>query len=292
MKKVLMFFITSIGFAFILYPIISNYFNVYNQTILVTKYEDEIKNLNEDERKEKIEEAVQYNNKLKQNEGIDISLEEEKIKNSINITTTNGILGYIVIPKIEVNLPIYYGITPDVLRKGVGNMENSSLPIGGESTHSVLAGHTGLARGKIFDNIKKLVHGDKFYINTLGIKLEYEVDNIMVVEPTDANTLKIIPGKDYVTLLTCTPALINSHRLLVRGERVQEKSEEVKLESKTELTKESGIQEKLQIKEESETKNEFNNRKTLEIYTEDIIIIICIIVLITILILSHIFVED
>lgn len=135
-------------------------------------------------------------------------------------------MGYINIPKINVYLTIYHGTGDSVLEVGIGHLENTSLPVGGEGTHAVLTGHTGLVKQKLFDDIHKLEIKDKFYIYVLDQKLTYEVDQIKVVEPSDESDLKIVEGQDYVTLVTCTPYGVNSHRLLVRGKRVPNEAEE------------------------------------------------------------------
>lgn len=132
----------------------------------------------------------------------------------------DGLMCYVEIPSIEVYLPVYHGTAPETLEKGVGHLEGTSLPVGGESTHCVLSGHTGLNRAKLFTDLTMLENGDLFYLHTAGETLAYRMDQIKVVEPEDVSDLEIIPGQDYVTLVTCTPYGINSHRLLVRGSRV------------------------------------------------------------------------
>ena len=132
----------------------------------------------------------------------------------------NGVMGYIEIPSIRVSLPIYHGTSDVVLQAGIGHTEWSSLPVGGEGSHCVLPGHRGLPSAKLFTNLDKLVEGDTFTLHVLNEVLTYEVDQILVVEPQETEALQIVPGKDYCTLVTCTPYGINSHRLLVRGHRV------------------------------------------------------------------------
>jgi len=133
----------------------------------------------------------------------------------------DGMMGYIRIPAISVKLPIYHGTGEDILEKGVGHLEQTSFPIGGESTHTVLSAHTGSPAAELFTNLDKLEKGDLFYLEVLGETLAYRVDQIKVVEPTDIDSLMIESSKDYATLVTCTPYGINSHRLLVRGERTE-----------------------------------------------------------------------
>ena len=138
-----------------------------------------------------------------------------------------GLIGYVVVPRIDVNLPIYHGSSKKVLEKGAGHLQNTSMPIGGKSTHAVISAHTGFPDQTFFDNLTDLVKGDIFYIKVLDKTLAYKVDQIKVVLPEDTNDLRIIPGEDHVTLLTCTPYGINTHRLLVRGVRTKYVPEEV-----------------------------------------------------------------
>lgn len=212
-----------VGFALIAYPIFSNYINLYNQSSVISNYQDTIDNLNDNEIDEQIRRAQKYNKELEKDSIVDLSLKEneKEVENYLNILSVGGIIGNISIPKIDVYLPIYHGVSDEVLRKGVGHIENTSFPVGGIGTHSVLAGHTGLRRMKVFDDINKLDIGDKFYIDVLGKTLVYEVDNIKVVDPDDTSAIKIENDKDYITLVTCTPRILNTHRLLVRGIRVE-----------------------------------------------------------------------
>ena len=238
-RKIIVVILVVVGLALILYPFISNYINKFFQTNIIKNYEKEVDNLTKEEKEKMLQEAIDYNNDLEKDSFIDVSLEntqdEPTPPDYLNVLNLGEVMGYISIPKIDVNLPIYHGNSKDVLQKAVGHLEKSSLPIGGKGTHCVLSGHTGLAKEKIFDNIDELEIGDVFYINSLGNTLGYKVDNINIVEPSDTETIKIVPDKDYVTLVTCTPRYINSHRLLVRGERTLE--EELGEESKDENNK-------------------------------------------------------
>jgi sortase A len=149
-------------------------------------------------------------------------MNEEEIaayEKELDITGT-GIMGYITIPKIHVELPIYHGIDDAVLQIAIGHLTETSLPVGGEFTHCVVSGHRGLPSAKLFTDIDKLVEGDTWTVSVLNRTLTYEIDQIRIVEPTDLSALQIEPGKDYCTLVTCTPYGINTHRLLVRGHRV------------------------------------------------------------------------
>lgn len=132
----------------------------------------------------------------------------------------NGIIGYVIIPKIQVNLPIYHGTDAEVLDRGVGHLLGSSLPVGGKNTHTILSGHSGMASQKMFTDLEQLTHGDVFYLNVLGETLAYQVTEINTVLPYETDHLSIVPGKDLCTLVTCTPYGVNTHRLLVRGSRI------------------------------------------------------------------------
>lgn len=222
-KTIIVIILFIIGIFLISYPFFSNLINLFHQTKVIKNYREEVDKLSEDKKQEMMEKATKYNDELERDNYIDVSLNENKNQDApsyLNLLDLGEAMAYIVIPKIDINLPIYHGISEDVLQNGVGHIESSSLPIGGKSTHCVLTGHTGIARGKIFDNINQLVIGDLFYISVLGNILAYKVDDIKIVEPSDTEAIRIEEDKDYVTLVTCTPYMINSHRLLVRGERV------------------------------------------------------------------------
>ena len=155
------------------------------------------------------------------------------VYNNILNLDQSGVMGYLEIPCISVDLPIYHGTDAEILERGVGHLAASSIPIGGKSTHSVLTGHTGLSSAKLFTDLTEMKKGDLFFINVLGQTLAYKVDQISVVRPKDTRKLRIVDGKDYVTLVTCTPYGVNSHRLLVRGTRVPYNGEEDATESVT-----------------------------------------------------------
>lgn len=175
------------------------------------------------------EAAKKYNEQLSNVVSVDDENENnEQGESYADLLNIGESLGYITIPKIDVNLPIYNGTSQDVLSKGVGHMEQSSYPLGGESTHCVLTGHRGLPSAVLFTDLDKLEIGDEFYLHVLDEILAYKVDQIKVVEPNEFGDLEIIDGKDYCTLVTCTPYAINSHRLLVRGERTEYKGEQDK----------------------------------------------------------------
>ncbi len=211
-----------IGILIISYPLVSNLLMEFNQTKVITNYQDEVSSLSNNEKEKVLKDAAEYNDKLEMESYIDVSLNNkgENLEASyINLLDIGEVMGYISIPKIGINLPIYHGIAEDVLQNGVGHVSTSSLPVGGKGTHSVLAGHSGLAQIKIFDDIDKLIIGDDFYINILDNALAYKVDDIKIVEPGDTDAIEINEEKDFVTLVTCTPKVLNTHRLLVRGVR-------------------------------------------------------------------------
>ena len=206
------------GLSIFLYPTISNLYNEYLNTQLISDYKDAYDSIKPEDKNRALEDARLYNETLgdpqKQKE---LGL---KYENMLNLAD-NGIMGYIEIPKISVSLVINHSIEENVLQKGIGHVPESHLPIGGKSTHAVLAGHTGLPSAKLLTNIDHLKVGDDFYIHILDEVLRYSIDDISVVEPTEVSHLNVISGKDCVTLVTCTPYGVNSHRLLVRGVRVQ-----------------------------------------------------------------------
>lgn len=227
-KTIIYIVLIFLGMSLIAIPIISNYINIYKQTMIISDYTEKVQELPEEKKKEKLQNAKIYNENLERDTAIDLSLaKKEKNLKSTDVLKIGETIGYISIPKIQVYLPIYQGITKKVLQSGVGHIEKSSLPVGGKNTHSVLAGHTGLAKTKIFDDIDKLKIGDKFYIHIFDEVLIYQVDKIDVVEPDDTDTIKVEEDKDYITLVTCTPRKKNTHRLLVRGTRIEENNIEL-----------------------------------------------------------------
>lgn len=227
-RKIVAGIILLAGICLLMYPVVGNIINVIHQNSVQAEYNEMVKQLEEETVKQIKSDAEEYNKKLASGEISVISTDEDSIDGSYDdgsgYSTTLDVgtdaIAFIKIPKISVELPIYRGTAALTLEKGVGHLRNSSLPVGGESTHCVLTGHTGMPSSMLFTDLTKMEVGDMFYIQYLDEILAYQVDQIKVVEPTDTSDLKIVPGKDYVTLLTCTPYGINSHRLLVRGERV------------------------------------------------------------------------
>ena len=215
------------AFSLILYPVVSNYINQMNSTTIATDYEQEVSRLSEDQENAMIEQAQEYNESLigigsiadPFSESNENQTEDDEY-NKLLKTDDTGMMGYIDIPKIDIVLPVYHGISEKVLQSGVGHLPNTSLPVGGESSHAVLSGHRGLANAKIFTDLNKMEIGDVFYIKVLHHTFAYQVDQILTVLPSDTDALQIEKGKDYVTLVTCTPYAVNTHRLLVRGTRI------------------------------------------------------------------------
>ena len=210
-----------IGLLFLIYPSAADYWNNFHQYRAIMDYADQVARMSTDEYRAYIEAAHEYNRKLSQTgivweSGKGDLTEYESLLNF----TDSGNMGYIDIPKIHIKLPIYHGISDEVLQRSIGHLPETSLPVGGESSHCVLSGHRGLPSAKLFSDLDKLVEGDVFTLSILNETYSYEVDRIRVVMPTDLSELKIIPGQDLCTLVTCTPYGVNTHRLLVRGHRV------------------------------------------------------------------------
>lgn len=213
-------FATGLGIA--AYPVISNYFYERNATQVVETYDDTVEEMGQEKIDAAKEAAKKYNEQLQSAIIRDEAGEGETDGESyVDMLSVGESIGYITIPKIQAELPIYSGSSTEVLQKGIGHLEQSSYPIGGEGTHSVLTGHRGLPDAELFTHLDKLEKGDCFYLHVLDEILAYRVDQIKVVEPNETGDLEIVPGKDYCTLVTCTPYSINTHRLLVRGERTE-----------------------------------------------------------------------
>lgn len=211
------------GAAVFCYPAISNYLNQKNQTRVVQHYEQTVAAQDDALLAEEWAKAEEYNENLAGDPvhdpfvpGSGYALPD----NYLDVLNIDGVMGRITIPKIGVDLPIYHGTDAETLEKGVGHIESTSLPIGGEYRHAVLTGHRGLPSAELFTRLDELEPGDQFYLHVLDATLAYQVDQILTVEPQELETLVAEPGQDYVTLVTCTPYGINTHRMLVRGTRV------------------------------------------------------------------------
>ena len=211
-----LFFI--VGLGIFLYPSISDFVNAWVQNKAISKYDNIVSELSFEEYEKMIKEAQEYNKTLI---GKTLALNNENAKKTnykelLSVDKT-GIMGYLKIPKIEVKLPIYHTTEPAILQIGIGHLEGSSLPVGGETTHVVVSGHTGLPSSKLLTDLVELKVGDTFNIDVLNQVYTYEVDQILVVEPDETDALEIIDKRQYATIVTCTPYGVNSHRLLVRG---------------------------------------------------------------------------
>lgn len=216
---IILLFLTGVGI--LCYPLISNLWNQYEQDKIISGYAQAVDTLSEKEKTEIRKEAEKYNESLLVGEKIQRDESRDKqLYNALLDPEGNGVMGTIEIPKINIKLPVYHGTGETVLQKAIGHLEQSSLPVGGEGTHAVLSGHRGLASAKLFTDLDRMKKGDLFYLHVLGDILAYQVDRITVVKPDELDNLAITEGKDYVTLMTCTPYSINTHRLLVRGKRV------------------------------------------------------------------------
>lgn len=227
-QKIIPILIILFGFALLSYPFISNYMFEKSAGSTIKSYEKQAKTYDQKQKEQAFRKAEEYNKdliksvvqltdpfKVKKSNG------ETLIYNNILNIDHSGVMGYLEIPCISVNLPIYHGIDAEILERGVGHLAASSIPVGGKSTHSVLTGHTGLSSAKLFTDLTEMKKEDLFFIHVLDRTLAYKVDQISVVRPEDTRKLQIVKGKDYVTLVTCTPYGVNDHRLLVRGVRTK-----------------------------------------------------------------------
>lgn len=213
-----------VGLAFLLYPTVSDWWNSFHRSRAVANYVANVSNIDDSNYEKMLEEARAYNSALRERGNArQMSQQESEEYESMLSVTDDGIMAYVEIPKINVLLPIYHGTDDTVLQTSIGHVVGTSLPVGGEGTHCVISGHRGLPSARLFTDLDKLVEGDTFTINVLDEVLTYEVDQIHIVLPNDLSDLQIVDGKDYCTLVTCTPYGINTHRLLVRGHRVQTK---------------------------------------------------------------------
>lgn len=225
MKKdkigILLVFMLFVGVCVLLYPALSQYWNSKTQTKAVENYQKILNSVNSEDNDKFFEEAEKYNSALA---ALDQPLLDfgslENYSEILDVSGT-GVIGYITIEKLGVELPIYHGISSEVLNIACGHMEGTSFPIGGESTHAVLSAHRGLPHAKLFTELDKMEMGDIFTVTVLDRTVSYQVDQVKVVEPNEVNEVQIINGEDHCTLLTCTPYGVNSHRLLVRGTRVE-----------------------------------------------------------------------
>lgn len=218
---IILILVLLVGLSLLLYPSVSDYWNSFHQTRAIASYSEQVANLDDDKYEELWQAAQSYNESLTKRAN-DYALtdgQKEQYEDLLNVSGS-GVMGYIEIPNINCSLPIYHGTADSVLQIAIGHLEWTSLPVGGESTHCVLSGHRGLPSARLFTDLDKVEKGDVFMLRVLDEVLTYEVDQILIVEPQDTEALKIVEGMDYCTLVTCTPYGINSHRMLVRGHRI------------------------------------------------------------------------
>ena len=213
------------GCALLAYPKVSQWLNRLHQSEVIADYSSAVDGLDDEEAQRELTRAKNYNNQLAETVALADPFETKFTENDQYSTllnfTAEGVMGYIEIPKINVLLPIYHGVSSGVLSKGIGHLQETSLPVGGGSNHCVLAGHSGMSNARLFTDLPKLENGDVFYLHIYNKTLTYTVDQVKKVLPTDTSDLQIVDGEDYVTLVTCVPIAVNSHRLLVRGTRTE-----------------------------------------------------------------------
>lgn len=223
LRKMFFGLVFLIGLLVLLYPLISQMYYRVESSEQIVDFHDGVSEMNKEEIAEKLSLARAFNDSLNK-PNLEDPYEKNRIEEGVaayaKMLEVNEKIGVITIPKIGVELPVYAGTSETVLQKGAGHLEGTSLPVGGNSTHSVITAHTGLPEAKLFTDLTKLKVGDKFYIENIGGTLAYQTDEVQVIEPSDFSSLLVVPGHDYVTLLTCTPYMVNTHRLLVRGHRV------------------------------------------------------------------------
>lgn len=225
-KGLMVFLLFGIAIALTMYPFISNWLFENKTDSVADAVEQAAQEMDDSEQQAALQAAREYNQVLANGHVTltdpfeeDVTDEDLAEYESLLNLMDDGVMGTVEIPVIDVSLPIYHGTSESVLQKGVGHLHGTSLPVGGESTHTVLTGHTGLSKAKLFTDLTEMEEGDIFFLHVMGENLAYEVDQIKVVLPSELDDLKIVPGEDYCTLVTCTPYGVNSHRLLVRGVR-------------------------------------------------------------------------
>jgi sortase A len=218
-----------VGLCIFLYPSVSNYINSKNQSRVISNYQEALNNISEEDYTKLWNDAIAYNEALAE-KPMSFTLGEDELAeyNSILDATGTGVIGYIEIENIGVNLPIYHGTEETVLQVGIGHLEGTSFPTGTTSTHAVLSGHRGLPSSKLFSDLDQMIVGDTFLLHILNQTFAYQIDKISIVLPDESQDLAIQPNEEYVTLVTCTPYGVNTHRLLVRAKRV-DYNEETKL---------------------------------------------------------------
>lgn len=227
LSTILLFLVFFIGLSLLLYPTFSDWWNSMHQTKAISSYSEAVASMDNEEYDKIWSAAWDYNRSLvdRPNDYL-LSEEQRETYNTLLDIGQNGIMGYIEIPKIDVTLPVYHGTSESVLQVAIGHLDWTSLPVGGAGSHCVVSGHRGLPSAKLFTDLDKMEEGDTFLLRILDEVLTYEVDQIKIVEPNVTQDLLIVEGEDFCTLVTCTPYGINTHRMLVRGRRIE--TQEVK----------------------------------------------------------------
>lgn len=222
-KKYWPLLVFGLGLLVTLYPLVSQLYYRVEANTQVQQFQEAVETISPKELKERMDLARGYNSTLDPSRLADpySELEEAGVAEYARMLEVQEQIGYVHIPRINENIPVYAGTSEAVLQKGAGHLEGTSLPIGGENTHTVITAHRGLPKARLFTDLDKMVEGDVFYIHNIETVLAYQVDQILTVEPWNFEPVLVVEGKDYATLLTCTPYMVNSHRLLVRGHRIE-----------------------------------------------------------------------
>lgn len=232
LSTIILIIILLVGLSVMLYPIVSNWWNERVQTKVISNYKETVANMDNGDIERLLNEAHDYNKKLAALYAPFINYKDVPGYEDILNVSGTGIMGYITIPVIHAEYPIYHGTGEEVLNVAAGHMQGSSLPVGGENTHAAISAHRGLPSAKLFTDLDKMVEGDTFTITVLDQVLTYEVEKILTIKPDEIEKLYIIPEKDYVTLTTCTPYGVNTHRLLLRSRRIDTVYDETEVKIK------------------------------------------------------------
>ena len=228
LSTIILFLVLIIGLSLVLYPTFADWWNSFHQSKAVASYVEQVSNMDDEKYQEIWSAAWEYNQSLIDRPNSYLLSEEQRENyNALLDIGGNGVMGYIEIPKLDVVLPLYHGTEESVLQVAIGHLDWTSLPVGGESSHCVVSGHRGLPSARLFTDLDKMEVGDTFLLRVLDEVLTYEVDQIRIVEPHVTEDLLIVEGEDLVTMVTCTPYGINTHRMLVRGHRIETQEEKV-----------------------------------------------------------------
>lgn len=217
---ILLLIVMLVGAGLLAYPSVANWWNSFHQSRAIASYTEVVEKMDESEYEAMLRDAEAYNASIVNAQPWNMTPEQEAVYSGTLDVTGTGIMGYVDIKKIRIQLPIYHGTNESVLSVAIGHLQGTSLPVGGENTHCVISGHRGLPSARLFTDLDRLKEGDIFVLHSMNRTMTYEVDQIRIVEPADLSELQIIPGMDLCTLVTCTPYGINTHRLLVRGHRI------------------------------------------------------------------------